>query len=191
MKQKILFVLAISIFVGLAGAGISVILPNQYTAKGLLIITRKADAPAKEVFTYEGYYAQQNVVVYTATFLSILQSPNNLQSAENSVDLKKLARLVKAKRDGTQTIVLSVKGQTPQDAINLWEKVADSAIQAHNKLKASADPLLEVTKTPNSPVVLKTYPEWTNIFGASFAFSLVIISSILIIPRYIKEEHDN
>ena len=185
------FIFIVSVFVGLAGAGISVILPNQYTAKGLLIITRKADAPAKEVFTYEGYYAQQNVVAYTATFLSILQSPNNLQSAENSVDLKKLARLVKAKRDGTQTIVLSVKGQTPQDAINLWEKVADSAIQTHNKLKASADPLLEVAKTPNSPVILKTYPEWTNIFGASFAFSLVIISSILIIPRYIKEEHDN
>ncbi|MFA5776735.1 MAG: Wzz/FepE/Etk N-terminal domain-containing protein [Patescibacteria group bacterium] len=187
MKQKILLVFAISIFVGLAGAGVSTILPNQYTAKGLLIVTRKADEPSKEVFTYEGYYAQQNAGAYTATFLSILQSPNNLKSADSGADLKELSRLVKAKRDGTQAIVLSVKGKTSQDAINLWEKVADSAIQTHNKLKASADPLLEVSKTPNSPVVLKTYPEWTNIFGASFAFSIIIVSSILIISRYIYD----
>lgn len=180
-----------SLFVGLAGAGISTILPNQYTAKGLLVVTRKADEPNKEVFTYEGYYAEQTATSYTPTFLAILQSPNNLASADSSIDAKKLARLVKkAKRDGTQAIVLSVKGETPQDAVNLWEKVADSAIQTHTKLQISADPLLTVTKTPNSPITLKTYPKWLTVFGASFAFSVVIMASMLIIARYLKEEHD-
>lgn len=169
----------------------STILPNQYTAKGLLVVTRRADAPSKEVFTYEGYYAEQNAGTYTTTFLAILQSPNNLASADNTIDAKKLARLVKAKREGTQAIVLAVKGQTPQDAVNLWNKVADSAIQTHTKLQASADPLLEVSKTPNSPVTLKTYPAWSTIFGISFTFSLVIMVSILIIARYLKEEHDH
>ena len=176
--------------VGLAGAGASTILPNQYTAKGLLVVARRTDEPSKEVFTYEGYYAQQNAGAYTATFLSILQSPNNLMSADSTADPKKLARLVKAKRDGTQAIVLSVKGQAPQDATHLWEKVADSAIQTHNKLKTSADPLLEVTKTPNSPVVLKTYPDRPSVFGISFAFSVIILSSVLVLLHYLKEEHD-
>ncbi|MFA5776607.1 MAG: Wzz/FepE/Etk N-terminal domain-containing protein, partial [Patescibacteria group bacterium] len=92
MKQKILLVFAVSIFVGLLGAGVSTILPNQYTAKGLLIVTRKADELSKEVFTYEGYYAQQNAGAYTATFLSILQSPNNLKFADSGADLKELSR---------------------------------------------------------------------------------------------------
>jgi len=176
---------------GLLAVGVSLLLPNQYTAKGLLVVARRADEPSKEVFTYEGYYAQQSAVSYTATFLSILQSPNNLKSADSSADLKKLERLVKAKKDGPQTIVLNVKGQTPQDAADLWEKVADSAIQTHNKLKVSADPLLEVAKAPNSPIIVKTYPEWTTIFGAGFAFSLVIASSIIIMMRYLEEERDH
>lgn len=190
MKLRYTFIIGVSLVVGFVGAGISTILPNQYTAKGLLVVTRKADEPSREVFTYEGYYAEQNAGTYTATFLAILQSPNNLKFADGNADPKQLARLVKAKREGTQAIVLAVKSQTPQDAANLWNKVAESAIQAHTKLQASADPLLTVSKTPNSPTALKTYPEWPTVFGASLVFSFVIMVSIVIIARYLKEEHD-
>lgn len=190
MKKRIAFVFAVSVFVGLVGAGMSLILPNQYTAKGILVVTRKADAPSKDFFTYEGSYAQQNAGAYTATFLSILQSPNNLKSADVSPDVKKLSRLVKTKKEGTQTVVLSTKGGTPEAALNLWIKVSDSAIRTHNQLKENADPLISITKTPNSPVVLGTYPEWQTVFGAGFIFSVVILSTMIVIVRYLKEEND-
>lgn len=191
MKKRIAFVFAVSVFVGLVGAGMSLILPNQYTAKGILVVTRKADAPSKDFFTYEGSYAQQNAGAYTATFLSILQSPNNLKSADVSPDVKKLSRLVKTKKEGTQTVVLSTKGETPEAALNLWIKVSDSAIRTHNQLKENADPLISITKTPNSPVVLGTYPEWQTVFGAGFIFSVVILSTMIVIVRYLKEGNDD
>lgn len=191
MRQRIAFIFIASVFAGLAAAGISAILPYQYTAKGLLVVTRKVNEPSDKVFTYEGYYAQQSAGAYTATFLSILQSPNNLKTADDSVDPKRLARLIKAKKEGPQAIVLSVKSQTPESAVNLWEKVANAAIQTHNKFINSADPLLDVAKTPNSPVVLRTYPEWTDVFGAGSMFSIIILSSALVIFQHIKENHDN
>lgn len=177
--------------IALLGAGISVILPNQHTAKGLLIITRRADESSKTVFTYEGYYAQQNAGTYTSTFLAILQSPNNLAFGEPGIDPKHIEKLVSAKKEGTQAISLNIKGNTPENAKKLWEKVANSAIETHDKLKVSADSFVSVVKTPNSPVVVKTYPEWTTIFGAGFAFSLILLTSMIILTKYLKEDRDH
>jgi len=191
MKQRIAFVFAVSIIIGLAGAAVSAVLPNQYTAEGLLVVTRKADEPSKEFFTYEGNYAEQNAAAYTTTFLSILQSPGNIKSMDAKSDIKKLSQLVKAKKEGSQTISLSVKGNSPEQAWYFWNKVSDSAIQTHSQLKENADPLISVTKTPNSPVILKTYPEWQKIFGAGFLFSAVILSSLIVVKQYLREERDH
>jgi hypothetical protein len=177
----------IAVVVGLTGVGLSAALPNRYTANGLLVVTRKADAPATEVFTYEGYYAQQSAEVYTTTFLAILQSPDNLALADTTSNPKRLARLIKAKRDGTHAISLAVKGQTAKDAVYLWERVATAASQTHSKLTTPSDPLLAVTKTPGSPVVLATYPEWPAVFGVSFTFSLLGMIATHVLLKYLKE----
>lgn len=190
MKLRVAFIIGVSLAVGLAGAGISLILPNQYTAKGLLVVTRKADLPSAGFFSYEGNYAQQNSGTYTGTFLAILQSPANLTSAGTEISLKDLTRLVKTKREGSQGISLTVKGDSPEQAKNLWGKIADSTIKTHEELKPTADPLISVIKTPSSPVVLKTYPQWQTVFGAGFAFSVIILSSLIIIARYLKEDRD-
>lgn len=190
MKLRFAFIIGVSLVVGLLGAGISRILPNQYTAKGLLVVMRRADEPSKEVFTYEGSYAQQNAGAYTGTLLAILQSPANLASAKTGIDVKQLSRLAKAKRDGTQAIAFSVKGDSEGQAKKLWTKITDSAVKTHEVLKPTADPLIFVTITPESPVVLKTYPAWQTVFGAGFAFSAVILSTLIMIIRYLKEGND-
>ena len=97
LKENVLSVIGVSLIIGLLGAFVSTILPNQHTAKGLLVITRKADEPSKDVFTYEGSYAQQNVSSYETTFLSILQSPANLKSTGTELDLDNLMRNIKAR----------------------------------------------------------------------------------------------
>ncbi len=189
--MRIAFIVGVSLIVGLAGAGISLILPNQYTAKGLLIVTRKADEPDKEIFTYEGNYAQQNAGAYTTTFLAILQSPANLETADTGLDVKKLTQLVKTKREGSQGIALNVRGATPEQASILWGKISDSAINIHQGLKPNADPLIFISITPGSPTVLKTYPGWQTVLGAGFAFCAVILVSVIIIIRYLKGEYDH
>jgi len=190
MKLRVGLVLAVSLAIGLLGAGGSLLLPNQYTAKGLLIVTRKTDPPASGFFTYEGSYAQQNSETYAGTFMAILRSPANLASADTGLDVKKLERLIKVKREGSQVVALAVKAEGSKDAILLWTKLADSAIATHNNLADSGDPLLTVTKTPGSPVVVNTYQEWQKIFGAGFGFSVVIMSTLIMLIRYLKEGSD-
>jgi len=191
MRKSVAFVFTVSVFVGVAGAGISLILPNQYTAKGLLVVSRKADASSSNFFTYEGSYAQQSAETYTTTFLSVLQSPSNIGAAVDAADVKKVSKLVKAKKEGSQSIVLAVKGDTPEQAQSYWNKIADRAIQTHTQLTANADPLVNVTKTPNSPVILKTYPKWQTVFGAGFVFAVIISSSLIVVAKYLKGERDN
>jgi len=87
-------------------------------------------------------------------------------------------------------VALAVKAASPKEATLLWTKLADSAIATHNNLADSGDPLLTVTKTPGSPVVVDTYPEWQNIFGAGFGFSVVIMSTLIMLIRYLKEGSD-
>jgi len=190
MKLRIGLVLAVSLAIGLLGAGVSLLLPNQYTAKGLLVVARKADPPASGFFTYEGNYAQQNSVAYAGTIMAILQSPANLASAGTGVDVKKLERLIKVKKEGSQGVALAVKAENPKDANLLWTKLADSAITTHNNLADLGDPLLTVTKTPGSPVVVDTYPEWQKVFGAGFGFSVIIMSTLIMLIRYLKEDGD-
>ena len=190
MKLRVGLVLAVSLAVGLLGAGVSLLLPNQYTAKGLLVVTRKADPPASGFFTYEGSYAQQNSGTYAGTFMAILQSPANLASAGTGLDVNKLERLIKIKREGSQGVALAVKAQSPKEASLLWTKLTDSAVTTHNNLADSGDSLLTVTKTAGSPVVVDTYPEWQKIFGAGFGFSVVIISTLIMLIRYLKEDGD-
>ncbi len=190
MKLRVAFVLVVSLSVGLLGAGVSLLLPNQYTAKGLLVVTRKTDPPASEFFTYEGSYAQQNSGTYTGTFMAILQSPANLASADTGLEVEELERLIRVKKEGSQGISLSVKANSSKEASRLWTKLADSAIATHNSLANSGDPLLTVIKTPGSPVVMDTYPEWRKIFGASFGFSAVIMSTLIMLIRYLKEDGD-
>lgn len=191
MRLRIALVLAVSLAVGLLGAGVSLLLPNQYTAKGLLVVTRKADAPTSGFFTYEGSYAQQNAGAYAGTFMSVLQSPANLASADTGLDVKKLGRLIKVKREGSQGVALAVKAESPKEAKLLWTKLADSAIATHKNLAESGDSLLTVSKTPGSPVVVDTYLEWQKIFGAGFGFSVVIISTLIMLVRYLKGDGDN
>ncbi|MBU0649836.1 hypothetical protein KKG63_01385 [Patescibacteria group bacterium] len=190
MKNRWLWLAGTSAVVGLLGAGISLLLPNQYTATGLLVVTRKADAPSPAFFTYEGNYAQQNSGTYTGTFLAILQSPGNLKSADANLDIKRVSRLIRAKREGSQAIALNVKGHSPEQAARLWHQVVNAAMKTHAQLAANADALITVTITSGSPVVLKTYPNWKTVLGSAFLFSAVIIWSLVLIARYLKEDHD-
>ena len=190
MKLRVGLVFAVSLAIGLLGAGGSLLLPNQYTAKGLLVVTRKADSPTSGFFTYEGSYAQQNSGAYAGTFMAVLQSPANLASADTGLDVKKLERLIKVKREGSQGVALAVKAGSPKEAKLLWTKLSDSAMTTHENLADSGDPLLTVTKTPGSPVVVATYPEWQLVFGAGFGFSVVTMSTLIMLIRYLKEDGD-
>lgn len=190
VKLRLTFIFVVSLAFGLLGAGISLLLPNQYTAKGLLIVTRKAEPPASGYFTYEGSYAQQSSKTYTETFMSILHSPASLASANTGLEIKKLGRLVKVKREGSQGVSLAVKASKPLDATLLWNKIADSAISTHTKLMDSEDPLITVAKTPGSPTIIDTYPDWQTVFGATFGFSAVIVSATIAVIRYLKGEDD-
>lgn len=188
VSKRLGIIAGVSILAGLTGTGVVLVLPYQYTAQGLLVVTRKADTPSDNVFTYEGYYAQQNAQAYTVTFLSILLSPSTLSNAGTGIGTKKLIQLIKAKKNGGQAINFSVKGNSPQEAHTLWVKIADSAIASHNALTPTADPLISVDPTLGSPVVVNSYPAWYKVLAAGFTCSVILASFLIILGRYLAEE---
>ncbi|HAZ29445.1 TPA: hypothetical protein DCY43_01665, partial [candidate division WWE3 bacterium] len=81
LKTNSLVIVLLSTLIGALCLSVSLILPNQYTAEGLIIVTRATEIGSGDVFLYEGYYAQQNAQNYLATFQSIVESPGNIKNA--------------------------------------------------------------------------------------------------------------
>ncbi len=156
--------------------GISLILPNQYTASGLIIVTRVVETDTPDFFAYEGYYAQQNAQNYLATFQSIVESPGNIKNALNISDAatENITRLVSVQRAGSQSLSLKVKGASPSTTVGTWNKLVASAIETHTKHKDQADPLINMYVAAGSPVVAHTYPAWYKVFGLGFVIYLVL-----------------
>lgn len=189
MKLKTLVLPGLALFIGIAATLVSLALPYQYTARGLIVISRKADSSSGSFFTYEGSYSQQTASAYTPTFVAILQSPDTLESTGIFSDIKKASRLVKVRKEGQQTVTLSVKGNSANQANEYWNKILDTATKTAEK--NSGDPLIAINSTEGSPVVLKSYPDWSAIFVGSALISFITLVSLRVIAGYLKEGNDH
>lgn len=191
MKQKVLTFLALSFLLGVIASLASLVLPNQFTATGTLFIARKAQETSEDFFTYEGSYAQQNASSYASAFLSLLQSPSNIEQAQTGLDTKKVLRLIKAKKEGNQVIIFSVKASSAKQAKEMWAKIVNSAITTHKDSLEKFDPQLSILIIPTSPVILKTYPSWEKIFLMTCTSSFCALFLSFYALKYLKEENDN
>ena len=190
LKTNSLVIVLLSTLIGALCLGVSLILPNQYTAEGLIIVTRATEIGSGDVFLYEGYYAQQNAQNYLATFQSIVESPGNIKNALKISDgaTEKIARLVSVQRAGSQSLSLKVKGASPSATVATWDELVASAIETHTKHKDQADPLITMYVAAGSPVVTHTYPAWYKVFGLGFSIALVLTCLVSVSSAYLKEE---
>jgi capsular polysaccharide biosynthesis protein len=174
--KKYKIALLLSAVVGVLAGLVFYLAPKTYYATGSLYVTRAIDDVKFKYFAYEGYYAQQTGVSHT----------NNVLSLIDSLDTRKYATMIKAKKSGPQLITLMVKGKTADQAEKLWRAVTEVTLEKDRQINLKGDPLLNVSKVSDNPVVKDQYkPLWLCIvFGFIFAPSLLILG--ISIKEYFK-----
>jgi capsular polysaccharide biosynthesis protein len=182
-------ILVISIFVGALFGGIYYLLPNHFTATGLLYVRRSIDSSMFKYFSYEGFYAQQTAQSYTNTVFALLGSVNirsaalkKMGIADTEANLFRYGMMIKSKKVGPQIINLTITGKTSKEAGDLWNAVGETiteSVKSSNNL--GGDPNLSVVKMGDSPVVRIQYkPLWACLPVGSvvlFTFTLLLISA--------------
>jgi capsular polysaccharide biosynthesis protein len=191
--KKYKIALLLSAVVGVLAGLVFYLAPKTYYATGSLYVTRAIDDVKFKYFAYEGYYAQQTGVSHTNNVLSLIDSLDtrneSLRKLNLPVDtnsLRKYATMIKAKKSGPQLITLMVKGKTADQAEKLWKAVTEVTLEKDRQINLKGDPLLNVSKVSDNPVVKDQYkPLWLCIvFGFIFAPSLLILG--ISIKEYFK-----
>ncbi len=166
----------------LSGALISCVLyfvlPQKYIAAGSLFIHRTTDKNTERFFTYEGYYGQQTAIAYTNTVAGILESTDikslalaHLEQNVTEQTLRTISKQIKVKKASPQLLTLTVKSNTAQNGLALWEYMARQTIELADKLNKNGDPALQISVLGN-PVVKTQYRNIliNSVIGLGFGF---------------------
>lgn len=188
-------ILSVGVLFALFGAILYFLIPNNYVASGSLFVTRSIDMPNSEDvgvqalaqkedfadFKYEGYYAQQNAVSYTATLLGLIESDevkkdvlDELGVSVNNNSLRRFGRAVSAKKKAPQLIQVKVKAGTPEDAVNRWKVLIANVTSLSQKLNDKGDPSVVVMSVSDEPVVKESFNNLYVNISVGFLFGVLI-----------------
>lgn len=143
LKYKVLVLVFLAVSVGL-GYLYTNSLPVKYRASTTVLLFNEPEAPTKNYFTYEGFYAQKAAQEYTDTVVGLLRSDVVLSAVqekvfreENDSDRGDLRQLLKVEKHAPQLMQVSVTWEDSQQARKIVEAVVASGreklIEDHGK----------------------------------------------------------
>lgn len=180
--------LLLIIFLGVV-CGIAVyFIPKNYTASGSFYIKRNVSESQNEVFTYEGYYAQQTAISYTNTAISLLESADiqtkaleKMNVEINGRSLAELRKVTKVVKSGPQLVTVTVKAKSRDESKLIWTSIANSFIETSNDINKNGDPNILVSKISMNPIINQSftpfylYPLCGGILSALLGIILISI----------------
>lgn len=169
IKKHSILVLVLALIGLIVGIGVFFI-PAKYLAIGSFYINREPDNNVG-FFTYEGYYSQQAALTYTNTVSALLESVDvQSRSLErlgieiNEQSLRYYGKNIKVKKSGPQLITLTVKGNNPEQAKNLWQAVSKELLITADSINTRGDTKLKIAVVSEEPVIKSTYKNvWVNV----------------------------
>lgn len=193
LKKNILQILIVGVIFAVLSVLAFFFLPVRYKATGSLFITRKADETSAELFTYEGYYAQQTAHSYTNTIGGLLESVDIKKKVLESLEIpvtqrtiRRLSRQLQIKRPALQLLVVEVKGKTAGEARSLWLSLVDEVVEVSLDINKVGDSSISVLQLSDLPVVQPTYRN-VYLFGlVGFGFGLFLGVLISALKEYFK-----
>lgn len=224
--DKKIDILGMGMLFGLLGIVVYFITPTKYDAVGSLFIARSVEdnepleslvqdpsientndttvpeqntnAPSSEgVFTYEGYYAQQNAVTYTTSLVGIIESDvlrgallRDLGYPVTGKNLRNLGRIIHTKRQAPQLIEISIEASSANIAQENWLRMTDLLINISNSLNLQSDPNLKIIKVTSKPVVSESFKSMPLNFVLGFGFGILISSLALAFQEYMGTSND-
>lgn len=192
IKRNFKGILLSGIVFALFGLFVYKVTPRTFKATGTFFIGREVED--KQEFTYEGYYAQQNALNYSKNVVALLKSKDIRSKAlklldvpVNSNNLRRVSRMIQIKSEGTQLVTLSAKGETPQQAENLWGAMANELTQSADSINKISDPKIKIISVVTKPVVEESYSNKYLNISIGFLVGILMGTFISAAFDYIKE----
>jgi capsular polysaccharide biosynthesis protein len=168
-------------------------LPPKYISSGSFYIKRSISGE-KNYFTYEGYYGQQTALSYTNSVIALAESLDikrlvldKLKIEVNEESLRKLSRMIRVKKTGSQIILITVKADSYATSENIWNKLSESLLSTTYEINKDGDPNLMVEKVSDRPVVKEGYRS-ILLFGIGGSLiSFTIFSFYICFKEYLKD----
>ncbi len=186
-----------SLTLGLVFAAIALVfafmVPNKYKASANLFVTRQAEQPNDNYFTYEGYYAGQTAEKYTDTVIGLLKSPEMKRKALEvlgkpftNTDVISLERNIVVKRTGPQLIYFSIIGMDSNYVQEVWMSLARSVITQSTQLNVMGDAGLSIDIVDEKPIVSKVTANPFTLSAGAFLLGVFLVVFTKSFKSYMK-----
>lgn len=179
----------------LAGVVAFYLIPQTYDAIGSFLVQRRVEETKSGYFSYEGYYAQQTSRDYANNLAILMESPDIKRKALEVLDLpiteknlRNLERHLSVKKSDAAVVTLTATANSPKEAEDTWNAVADSTLNLSMEINAKNDNLITVNEVSTTPVIK---PSFKNVYldfviGAGIGFMVFVAG--LYINSYLKEQ---
>lgn len=198
-KRKQIFVGA---WLGLClGAVVYFYFPARYLVLGTVFVGRElattavppATTPIPVDFTYEGFYAQQNAVGFTKTYIGVLESDENIyfaaaQLPEASLDhtAKKIKRNLRVTSPAPQLVVVKYSSFNKSEAQAIWISLVANAHQLATQLNQVGDSKVTILRLQSAPIVKEPVNNLYLNLGLGFLVGGFFSSSMYLTLAFFK-----
>ena len=187
-------ILSSGITAGLLGVILYYVLPVRFIATGSFYIHRAVEGTTnRQYFTYEGYYGQQTAQAYTNTVIAILESTDMQKKALEKMDLtvneqnlRKVSKQIKVVKEAPQLVSVTVKGNTPKNASELFTNISGITIETAKDLNSRGDPALLISPV-DEPVVKEIFRNVFINFFAGLVLGVTVSIPGFAFYKYFKE----
>lgn len=193
LKQNVKLILISILLMGITGALAYYFLPPRYYATGSLFVRRSIYPYSEGHFTYEGYYGQQAAMSYTNSVIGLIESDDILSQSlsvlgiqVNQKNLRNYSKRIKTRKTGPQLIELIVKGESFEQAEELWQTMADSTINSLNNISRANDPFVGIIKVSEKPVLKEGFRNLASYTLVGAGFGLVLPLFYLLTLNYFR-----
>lgn len=201
LQEKRALILITGLVFAVVGVLAYFFVPQRYEATGTLFVARRVDegpfvpelTGEEDFFTYEGYYASQSAQSYTPTVIGLLKSDvikgEVLKDLSVNVDagaLRKLGRVIDAKKQAPQLITVTVKGMPTVPPEVIWKSLVGNTILVSEGLSRRGDPSLVVVQVSEEPIVTEPFRSLYLNVAVGFMLGVVGATLFLATKEYFK-----
>ena len=164
LTQNLKYILLFTLLGAVLGLGLVLFIPNTYTATIIVYVHKEVEDSEPDVYSYDGYYAQQASEAYTDTVASVFESGDIMSVALSEQNIpsskfKSFQRSLKVQKVAPQLIEVKLTREDQVEARDVLQaislKVKDKIYELNNVQvnqylidQVNQDPLLTFNQIP-------------------------------------------
>lgn len=196
IKKNSVRIIVSALLVGLVVYVVSGSLPISYEATISVYIQKVPENFSQELYTYDGFYAQEAAESYTDTVVGLFESPAITEKVvallvglDSELTVKSVSRKVMVEKSAPRIITIRVKDNDQEVAIQTASALFKAADESIKQLHGSDDPerTLQIAALNSEPLIARLAPfVWLNTLVGALV-GLIGALCIVALREYLKE----